>query len=454
MAGYDPLVLRWRARDGVTIEPRGDDALAVTVAGETTALLRPGPGALTRALATLATAPGLTEGELVGAAGADVAAVARAHYALARFVGNGLLVCDVVGAVGVRLATLVPRRRDFVVQPCPPAVDAVLPRFAYLRREGDALLLANPGAACDLLLHGDGPAGWLAAAAQPVATDVPDERGAVQRLALAHGLLEVAGRAEPPAEASWEFHDRLFHQAARSHDDLVPRGGTFRFDGRFPSPPPVRPLHAGEDVALPRVAAVHSAPLADVMERRRSTRDMADAPVPLATVSEVLWRVARTTRTDRIGLQETIRRPYPSGGSLHELELYLAVGACAGLEAGFHHYRGGEHRLTRLVGSGADSAAMLESAAIAWGQSGRPPQVLVVIASRLPRLAWKYSGIAYKISLLNAGVLLQSFALVTTDLGLAGAPVGSGNPGLFARATGCDPLEETSIAEFGFGAAP
>jgi SagB-type dehydrogenase family enzyme len=77
--------------------------------------------------------------------------------------------------------------------------------------------------------------------------------------------------------------------------------------------------------------------------------------------------------------------------------------------------------------------------------------VLVVIASRLPRLAWKYSGIAYKISLMNAGVAIQSLYLVANDLGLAGAAAGSGNPELFARATGASSWDETSIAEFGFG---
>ena len=94
---------------------------------------------------------------------------------------------------------------------------------------------------------------------------------------------------------------------------------------------------------------------------------------------------------------------------------------------------------------------MLADCAMAWGQPGKPPQVLVVMTSRLPRLAWKYTGIAYKISLMNAGVAIQSLYLVATDLGLAGSAAGSGNPDLFAQATGVSSWEETSIAEFGFG---
>jgi SagB-type dehydrogenase family enzyme len=77
-----------------------------------------------------------------------------------------------------------------------------------------------------------------------------------------------------------------------------------------------------------------------------------------------------------------------------------------------------------------------------------------VLASRLPRLAWKYEGIAYKISLMNAGVVIQSLYLVCTDLGLNGSAAGSGRPELFAAATGASSWEETSIAEFGFGSRP
>ena len=460
MAGYDPLTLSWRARPGVTIVEHRPGEVEVTVDGEASAVLKPGTAVLAHALGRLDTAPGLTEGELLATAGSDHTALARTHYALARFIANGLLLCGVF-CRGRALATLIPRRRDFTVQPPAPGLRAILSRFAYIRRIDDALILACPGAACEIALHGEQPAAWLAACAQPVAIDPAafpqKERSALYRLAMAHGLLEQADEsglepeAEPAGRASWEFHDRLFHHAARSFDDQIVRGGTFRFVDRFPSPPATRRAHAGVQRSLPAVEPTAGGALSDVMDRRRSRREMSDRPVSLAAVGEVMWRVARTVDSSRTGPQETIRRPYPSGGSLHELEFYLAVGACEGLATGFYHYAGAAHRLTELCGSPRATDGMLKTAAAAWGQPGKPPQVLVVIASRLPRLAWKYTGIAYKVSLLNAGVAIQSLYLVTTDMGLAGAAMGSGNPDMFAQATGCDPFEETSIAEFGFG---
>ena len=87
------------------------------------------------------------------------------------------------------------------------------------------------------------------------------------------------------------------------------------------------------------------------------------------------------------------------------------------------------------------------------GQRETPPHVLIVLTCRLPRFAWKYQSMAYRVVLLNAGVAMQTMYLVATDVGLAGCANGSGNSRLFAEITGLDPLEETSIGEFALGAA-
>ena len=94
---------------------------------------------------------------------------------------------------------------------------------------------------------------------------------------------------------------------------------------------------------------------------------------------------------------------------------------------------------------------MLRQCARAWDGPDRLPSMLVVLAVRLPRIAWKYEGIAYRLALLDAGVALQSLYLVATDLGLAGAAVGASDPELFAQASGTESWEETCVAAFGFG---
>ena len=60
------------------------------------------------------------------------------------------------------------------------------------------------------------------------------------------------------------------------------------------------------------------------------------------------------------------------------------------------------------------------------------------LASRLPRLAWKYEGIAYRLGLLNAGVVIELMYLVATDMKLAPCANGSGDSRPFETATGLD----------------
>ena len=254
----------------------------------------------------------------------------------------------------------------------------------------------------------------------------------------------------------WEFHDRLFHVASRSGRDSVIVGGTYRFKGRFPAPPAIRPERSAARVTLPApdVAGItkRSDRLAAIMDRRQSRRDYAATGLSLEHLSEFLYRVARITRTFDGGEQKLMSRPFPSGGSIYEIEFYLAVGKCDGLAPGLYYYRGLEHALEPLPDTAPAVEKLLAGSAMAMGQPDRPPHVLVVLASRFPRFAWKYEAMAYRLTVMNAGVMIHTMYLVAEDMGLAGCANGSGDSALFAAATGSDPLSETSVAEFALGA--
>lgn len=454
---FAPFTLRWRLAPGFSLARSGQTGVSLGYAGGERIELKPASGFQD---VLLALAEGADEEHLLAVAGAYGAA--RLFYYLARLVGIGVLEAsaDLGNAPAIRL---VPRSTGFEL---PMAAElprsCTLNRFSYIRRTPRGAMLEHPDASCDLLLESASCSALVtrlaAGTVETALLNHSTERAFAQLLvALGHAVDPVA--QEPPAHRTWEFHDRLFQRATRSYEDFVPRGGTYRFVGELPAPPAIRPAYTGTSIALPELPAGRpskpsSGTLHEVMERRRSRRDMAEQPVDLATVGELLYRVARITSVlsgKPQVRQDVLLRPYPSGGAIHELEYYLAVRACVGLAAGFYHYRGREHALTHIEGAERVTAAMLADCAMAWAQPDRPPQVLVVIASRLPRLAWKYTGIAYKVSLMNAGVAIQSLYLVATDLGLVGSAAGSGNPELFAQATGMSSWEETSIAEFGFG---
>lgn len=446
-----PLELGWRAVPGISFLRDGPTGVRVgTGEAPPLALQLPSP-ALADALAHIRS--GVAEADLC--ARLDPTELARFHYTVERLVAAGLVALDILHR-GRRLATLIPRRRDFALPTRNPVAGAelTLSRFAYLRRIDAELVLAAPDATCEVVLIDRHARAWVADCVHPQRLDgiTEVERSAFLQLLHGIGLLELDGTVESDATRTWEFHDRLFHRAARSYDDHIVRGGTNRFRGMLASPPAVRDAYRGPVRTLQRPTHRGAAlSLATVMEVRRSTRAMAGEPVSIEDVGELLFRVARTSEMSD-GADPLIRRPYPSGGARHELEFYLAVGSCRDLEPGFYHYRGNEHTLVDL-GAPEASRAMLDDCASAWGQPNLPPQVLVTISSRLPRLAWKYQRIAYKMSLLNAGAVIANLYLVATDMGLAGSAAGSGNPELFAAATGADSWAETSIAEFGFGRA-
>jgi SagB-type dehydrogenase family enzyme len=81
------------------------------------------------------------------------------------------------------------------------------------------------------------------------------------------------------------------------------------------------------------------------------------------------------------------------------------------------------------------------------------PQILVTIAARFNRIAWKYSAIAYSLILKDVGVLLQTLYLTATDIGLGGCAIGTGNIDLFAKMTGQPFHVEGPVGQFALGRA-
>jgi SagB-type dehydrogenase family enzyme len=131
--------------------------------------------------------------------------------------------------------------------------------------------------------------------------------------------------------------------------------------------------------------------------------------------------------------------------------VYAAVRACANLAPGLYHHDPAGHRLVRLSGRTLELAALLRDAAESTGADEEALQVLLVLAARFPRVAWKYESIAYALTLKHVGVLYQTMYLAATAMGLAGCAVGGGDADLFARAAGTDYYAETSVGEFLLG---
>jgi SagB-type dehydrogenase family enzyme len=93
---------------------------------------------------------------------------------------------------------------------------------------------------------------------------------------------------------------------------------------------------------------------------------------------------------------------------------------------------------------------MLTSAALAMDAPGAP-QILVTIAARFSRISWKYSSLAYSLILKDVGVLIQTFYMMATDMGLGGCAIGTNNIDLFAKMTGVEFHVEGPVGQFAIG---
>jgi SagB-type dehydrogenase family enzyme len=106
----------------------------------------------------------------------------------------------------------------------------------------------------------------------------------------------------------------------------------------------------------------------------------------------------------------------PSGGARHSLEAFVWVRRVTGLRPGLYHYRPGDHALTAMPG--ATPASVTEWLPTQDGYEQAP--LLVVLASELARVTWRYrSARAYRVVLVEAGHLGQTFCLAASALGLA-----------------------------------
>jgi SagB-type dehydrogenase family enzyme len=355
----------------------------------------------------------------------------------------------------------------------------VLSRFAYMRRRGSELVLESPRSAA--LFRICDPK--IAAALALLATPQPLKKlrrqvgfAGIELLALLVDckILSKVDAAHDsglrPTEGNdslvlWDFHDLLFHTRSTEGRHANPLGGAYPYADTISPLPASRPGWPGRKIALAKLSVTDTEsmpPAAKILRERHSVRSFDDhRPITLAELSQFLDGTARVQSEWSGPLDFDIRdggsplttytvRPYPSGGSSYELELYLAVHQCEGLARGFYHYDAGEHALVPIEVRASELEALLKSAEFAMGAPA-VPQILITIAARFGRVSWKYSSIAYSLILKDVGVLTQTFYMMATDMGLGGCAIGSINIDLFARMTKIEFYVEGPVGQFAIG---
>ncbi|MCK2215759.1 SagB/ThcOx family dehydrogenase [Actinomadura sp. ATCC 31491] len=273
-------------------------------------------------------------------------------------------------------------------------------------------------------------------------------RAAVEVLRRHHLLLaEHSPQAEADARVahewrSWEPEAPFFHYATQ---DTITAGNV---DAPMPGIerlPAIFTEHPGADrLLLPRRPADLATPYGQVLHGRRTCFGFTADPVALPTLAALLHTCfAPVDYIDAGELAGLYRRTSPAGGARQELDPYLAVRNVEGVTPGIYHYNVREHSLELL----AEGCTREEAAHLCAGQdTGGQAAFLIVLVAVIERMRAKYrTPRCYRVSLLNAGHLGQTFALTATALGLGAWQTGAFHDTAVAERLGLDNSARTPL---------
>ncbi len=359
-------------------------------------------------------------------------------------------------------ATIVPMATDFMVDAAAdaPPSGARWSRFVTMRREGGYTLIESPVATARVEVFAptllERCTSWMLAS--PVVT-ADDEALLLASLLHQIGILRV-GEDDDTTLAQWSPTDMLFHFRSRFGRHTLVSGGVFRHAGRIDPPGVDRPYDPNERlVPLPVPTTVTSRSLEDLISMRRSVRTFSQRPMTLEQLGTLLWRTVRETGRMTMDVPspdgtsipfELRRRPIPSGGAAHEIDIYLTIRNVEGVAPGFWRYDGARHVLVHRSDVDSRFDIMWYRAMEASGTSV-PPPVLITFGARFTRIMWKYEAMAYAAILKHVGVIYELFYLVATDMDLGICALGNGDTMTFSSLAGVDPFVEGSVGEMLLG---
>jgi SagB-type dehydrogenase family enzyme len=276
---------------------------------------------------------------------------------------------------------------------------------------------------------------------------------------VSHDVLLVEGTSleqqDRLIQESWAWDQSARHlhyhtRRTRFHSDLEAEAASVAELARQRPPPSPFKEYGGPQIPLPDRFEELKGGLWDVLLRRRTQRDFARTPISLRELAIVLlWTWGNTwTMTDpQIG--SFLLKTSPSGGARHPIEVYPVVLRVDGLDPGIYHYSVRRHALTRLRAGSFEHVVEEFCANQPWVGDAA---VVCILTAVLDRSMWKYrEARAYRVVLLDAGHLGQTFCLVCTALGLAPFTSAAMHDELIERELGLDGVTEVPLYTAAFG---
>jgi SagB-type dehydrogenase family enzyme len=179
-------------------------------------------------------------------------------------------------------------------------------------------------------------------------------------------------------------------------------------------------------------------------------REFTRRPVALSDFSRIVrgtW--GQTGWLDGGVLGPLVVKTSPSAGARHPIECYVLAWRVKGLAPGLYHFNVRKDGLERLRGGDFRDLAVRMAGGQAWV---RGAAFLCVMTAVADRVFWKYaSADAYRLFLLDAGHLAQTFVLLATASGLGGFTTAAMSETRIERALGLDGVGEFPVYLCGAG---
>lgn len=229
-------------------------------------------------------------------------------------------------------------------------------------------------------------------------------------------------RRDAKVDAFWQwgidarfFHFSTSHTQFECNDERV----WVKLENKAQNSPPPSPflelsgkiLELCEPLPLPEISLNHTLSL------RRTCRDFSDKPINSETLSSLLywtWGYTHLIRGQDIG--DVLLKTSPSGGARHPIEVFLSCSNVTNIPNGIYHYSVNNHCLT-FIKEGDFSSLCTECCFQQLWIKNAP--VVFFMIGNISRIMWKYEqSHAYRVLLMDAGHLGQTFHLVATSLKL------------------------------------
>lgn len=287
--------------------------------------------------------------------------------------------------------------------------------------------------------------------------DLASVKRAIATLTHLGFLLPAADRkSRRDVAAAWKdsFAAAHFHFATR---DLIylrePAQVAQYLTRRFhegPQPSSYKEFVRHSRVALAADGSGDHTTLDEALRLRRTVREFSRRPVPVSALAKVVrgtW--GQTGTLDGGVLGPLLVKTSPSAGARHPIECYVLAWRVKGLTAGVYHFNVRKNCLERLRRGDHRQLAVQMAGGQTWI---RGAAFLCVMTAVADRTFWKYaSADAYRLFLLDAGHLAQTFVLLATAAGLGAFTTAALSEKRIERALDLDGIREFPVYLCGAG---